>query len=91
MASLPDKPWFLAVQTVGLFLLGMLAFLGVAALAARVISEHRLAARTDVCADAAGRFLVASTLVDLEREKYLLDAMRCDVGRQLRDLRPAQR
>ena len=44
-----------------------------------------------ICDDAARRLLAADTGVELERARYLLEAMGCAVQPRLRDLRPAAR
>jgi hypothetical protein len=49
--------------------------------------QSRAAERAPACAASAQRLLAADSLVALEREKYLLTAMDCDVWRQVRDLR----
>ena len=51
------------------------------------IQANRMAERAPACTAAAQRLLTADNLVTLEREKYLLAAMDCDVWRQVRDLR----
>lgn len=50
--------------------------------------QVRAAERGPACTAAAQRLLTADTVVALEREKYLLTTMRCDVWRQVQDLRP---
>ena len=51
------------------------------------IRATRAAERAPACTAAAQRLLAADSLVTLEREKYLLSAMDCDVWRQVRDMR----
>ncbi|MFC7543274.1 hypothetical protein ACFQU2_32675 [Siccirubricoccus deserti] len=41
-----------------------------------------------LCDDAMTRLMRAETIVDLEREKFLLGSMGCSVERRLADLRP---
>jgi hypothetical protein len=42
-----------------------------------------------LCDDAMARLIRAETLVELEREKFLVESMRCSVERRLETLRPA--
>jgi len=51
------------------------------------IQATRAAERAPACTASAQRLLTVDSLVGLEREKYLLTAMDCDVWRQVRDLR----
>jgi hypothetical protein len=44
-----------------------------------------------LCDDATARLMRAETVVELEREKFLIGSMRCGVERRLANLRPAQR
>ena len=62
------------IAALALFIWGML-----------ILEERRLEKRGPACAASLERLMAADTVVALEREKYLLDAMGCRVWRQMRN------
>ncbi|TDG28546.1 hypothetical protein [Paracraurococcus ruber] len=70
------------------FLVFLVAFFAIIALfiwAFLELEEGRFAERGPACAASLERLMAADTMVALEREKYLLDAMGCRVWRQVQN------